>query len=63
MHRNQITAEQVEAILEILETNGAVTSEWRQAVEQISDPGQGREVAERKRNGKSPPEWSNGGDY
>lgn len=57
MKREQLLQEQIEAILEILESESTIPENERKAIEQISEIGNGREIAERKRNNEPMPDW------
>lgn len=58
--RDQRTREQFEALLTYLEDEGVIGAEWADSIRNVTDHGQGFEIAEAKREGRGPPEHNNG---
>jgi hypothetical protein len=54
MTREQLTTERQTALIEALVAEGILPPDWRTELNHITQPGDGREVVERARNGDGP---------
>lgn len=55
--RDQLTNERLDALIEVLTEQGVLDPDWRDALENTRELGQGQEVAEAARQGQGPPDF------
>lgn len=57
--REQLTAERLAALVEVLVAEGAIPRDWADSLAGAYDLEHGAEIAKAAREGRGPPAWSN----